>query len=155
MIMIDDQSNQKPVLTKKQPGLVGQFIREKRERLNLSQKALGQRFQPSVTTQFISNVERGVTPLPPTHVSMLAQALQIKEDEIRNILEQEYAQKLSIKLGMESNGQAMALALVVENPKDHEKMKILYENLRKFDPVQREVLFSQLQSLVSQQNSRH
>ncbi len=52
-------------------GIVGAFIRQRRETLGLSQRALGQLFQPPVTTQFISNVERGVTPLPPVHISTL------------------------------------------------------------------------------------
>ena len=44
----------------KQPKLVGAFIRQRREALGLSQRALGLLFSPPVTTQFISNVERGV-----------------------------------------------------------------------------------------------
>ena len=54
----------------KKPRLVGNFIRQKREALGLSQRALGQKFTPPVTTQFISNVERGVTPLSPRAESL-------------------------------------------------------------------------------------
>ncbi len=85
--------------TLKQPGLVGQFIRRRREALHLSQRALGLLFTPAVTTQFISNVERGVTPLPPSHVPTLTQALQITENELLTLMEQEYTLKLSHRLG--------------------------------------------------------
>lgn len=89
----------------KQPRLVGQFIRSQRELVGLSQRALGMLFTPPVTTQFISNVERGVTPLPPVHIPTLCTALKIQESEIMTLLEREYAVKLSERLGMNgSNG---------------------------------------------------
>jgi transcriptional regulator with XRE-family HTH domain len=98
-----------PVASKKRPKIVGDFVRTRREALNLSQKAVGALFNPVVTTQFISNVERGVTPLPPAHIQTLCQALQVKEEEFRVLLEQEYAAKLGGKLGQE------ALALTPED----------------------------------------
>jgi transcriptional regulator with XRE-family HTH domain len=88
----------KPAPTKL-PRLVGNFIRGKREALGLSQRALGLLFTPTVTTQFISNVERGVTPLPPAHIPTLCQALKISESEVMALLEREYAVKLSERLG--------------------------------------------------------
>ncbi|MGK5082936.1 hypothetical protein WDW37_06495 [Bdellovibrionota bacterium FG-1] len=83
----------------KRPKLVGAFIRERREELAISQRALGLLFTPPVTTQFISNVERGVTPLPPVHVPVLAKALKTNETEIMALLEKEYTFKLSGRLG--------------------------------------------------------
>jgi transcriptional regulator with XRE-family HTH domain len=79
--------------------LVGDFIRNHREALKMSQKNLGQCFNPPVTTQFISNIERGVTPLPVIHVTMLAKALSASDAEIMNLLEKEYALKLSGRMG--------------------------------------------------------
>lgn len=79
---------------------VGPFIRQRREALSLSQRSLGLMFEPPVTTQFISNVERGVTPLPPGHVPTLARALQVSEQELMAHLEKEYSAKLSGKLGL-------------------------------------------------------
>jgi len=84
----------------KRPKIVGDFIRQKREGLKLSQRALGQLFSPAVTTQFISNVERGVTPLPPAHVPTLARALSVSEPELMELLEREYSTKLSGRLGV-------------------------------------------------------
>ena len=79
--------------------LVGEFIRKRREALKMSQRSLGLMFDPPVTTQFISNVERGVTPLPPTHIPVLAKALTVSPSEITVLLEKEYAMKLSGRLG--------------------------------------------------------
>ncbi len=84
---------------KKGPGIVGDTIRKRRESLNLSQRALGLLFEPAVTTQFISNIERGVTPLPPAHVGTLAKALQIPEIELMSLMEREYTQRLSDRVG--------------------------------------------------------
>ncbi len=82
--------------------LVGEFIRKRRESLKLSQRSLGMLFDPPVTTQFISNVERGVTPLPPMHIPVLAKALSVNPSELTMLLEKEYAMKLNGRLG--SNG---------------------------------------------------
>lgn len=78
---------------------LGDFMRKRRDDLSLSQRALGLLFTPPVTTQFISNIERGVTPLPPTHVGTLAKALQSPEAEIVAVLEKEYALRLQTRLG--------------------------------------------------------
>lgn len=79
--------------------VVGQFIRQKREAAGLSQRALGQLFEPPVTTQFISNIERGVTPLPPAHISTITRALKISEEELMHTLEREYSLKISHRVG--------------------------------------------------------
>lgn len=103
--MIENNNGGLPGAPKKKlPRLVGNFIRQRREALNISQRALGQLFTPPVTTQFISNVERGVTPFPPSHVPTLAKVLQTSEKEIMGIMEQEYAQRLSGKLGVDAAG---------------------------------------------------
>src|SRR3954470_22236072 len=87
--------------------IVGNFIRERREALGLSQRALGMLFTPPVTTQFISNMERGVTPLPPAQVPTLARGLSVAEGEIMSLLEREYAAKLSGRLGVNPMGDGV------------------------------------------------
>ena len=89
--MLTDHKSQK---------LVGHRIKQRREELGLSQRQLGSSLQPAVTTQFISNVERGVTPLPPAHVVTLCKALQINEQEIFCLLERETVLKLKASAGM-------------------------------------------------------
>jgi transcriptional regulator with XRE-family HTH domain len=86
-------------LSPQPPSLVGIFIREKREALSLSQRALGQKFEPTVTTQFISNIERGVTPLPPSHVSTVANALGFDRCELFSVMVREYSARIRREAG--------------------------------------------------------
>jgi transcriptional regulator with XRE-family HTH domain len=123
------------------PKIVGEFIKKRREALNISQKSLGLAFTPPVTTQFISNLERGVTPLPHSHVPVIAKALQTTEAEIAALLEREYALKLSTRLGTavgsDHDAGAHASGLVV----DHEHvdfMRRLYSAYRSADSSQKQ-----------------
>jgi transcriptional regulator with XRE-family HTH domain len=81
----------------RQTRLIGTYIRQKREILGLSQRELGQRLTPPVTTQFISNMERGVTPLPAVHIHAIAQALGVPENEITQIMEKEFLLRITEK----------------------------------------------------------
>ncbi len=125
----------------KHPKLVGNFIRQRRENLGLSQRALGLLFDPAVTTQFISNVERGVTPLPPAHVPTLTKALLVSETEFLALLEREYTLKLSGRIGTNrlnesptASGQAPAgpKQLIVSDA-DFEFVRALYDAYRQAD----------------------
>jgi transcriptional regulator with XRE-family HTH domain len=123
--------------TSKRPRVVGQFIRNRRENLKLSQRSLGQLFDPPVTTQFVSNVERGVTPLPPNHVGTIARALQISETELLAVMEQEYRAKISGKIGASSDGLASSLnfgmsAGTVGAP-EYDFIRSIYEAYRSAD----------------------
>lgn len=122
------------------PKLIGSFIRQRREALGLSQRKLGLLFNPTVTTQFISNVERGVTPLPPAHIPGISKALLVKEEEITALLEREYTLKLSERLG---KGEAVASiapadgenpfpTLVIAN-RDFDFMRRVYDAYRRAD----------------------
>jgi transcriptional regulator with XRE-family HTH domain len=139
----------------KRPKLVGNFIRQRREALNLSQRALGLLFDPPVTTQFISNVERGVTPLPPAHVPTLTRALQVSEADMMGLLEKEYTLKLSGRLGIQQNtfgGQSHGGAVIIpmngqlgaSQPQmtvsnhDYEFMRSLYEAYKSADSKTRQ-----------------
>jgi transcriptional regulator with XRE-family HTH domain len=131
----------------KRPKLVGAYIRDRRESLGLSQKALGQLFQPAVTTQFISNIERGVTPLPPSHIATLARALSVSETELLQVLEREYVQKLSGKLGRESaqqNSEALAVSFQGE---EREFFASLYERYRRADEKTKKTFQSLCESI--------
>ncbi|HTL11365.1 MAG TPA: helix-turn-helix transcriptional regulator [Bdellovibrionota bacterium] len=133
----------------KNPRLVGHFIRQRRESLRLSQRALGQLFEPSVTTQFISNVERGVTPLPPAHVPTLAKALQAPESEIMGLLEREYAVKLSGRLGRaraDGDGDSRGSLDVALN--DYEFFRTLYDAFRQADDGARKAFQSVCETML-------
>lgn len=117
--------------------LVGTFIKQRRQTLDLSQRALGQMLTPAVTTQFISNLERGVTPLPLNHLPNIAKALQINEAELTSLLEKEYALKLSQRLGVENGnlpnpqGDHRPLGIIGG---DYDFIKKIYDAYRNADP---------------------
>ncbi len=121
----------------KSPNWVGAFIRQKREDRSLSQKELGQMLEPPVTTQFISNLERGVTPVPAAHIQALVRALGIQEAELMALMEKEYAAKLTSKIAGQGGTMSSDAPSVVVVPKqDEEFYKWLlqnYNNLRDQD----------------------
>jgi transcriptional regulator with XRE-family HTH domain len=145
----------------KRPKIVGTFIRQRREVLNLSQRALGLLFDPPVTTQFISNVERGVTPLPPAHVPTLTRALQVSEADMMGLLEKEYTLKLSGRLGLPQesaeNGRGAVIIPLNSGMNGHgsgaahdlEFIQGLYEAFRAADPKARQAFTSVCQSILN------
>ena len=131
--------------------LVGDFIRKRREALKMSQRALGLLFDPPVTTQFISNVERGVTPLPPSHIPILAKALTVSPSEITVLLEKEYALKLSGRLGHAENGSSDHLDIwpnLVVSKADYEFMKSLYDAYRVSDDKTKQAFSTVCESIL-------
>lgn len=137
----------------KSPNLVGSFIRQRREALKLSQRALGSAFMPQVTTQFVSNLERGVTPLPPPHIPVLAKMLQIEEAELAAMLQKEYAAKLSYRLGKTENGSvegdaAPETVFLPVRRELHSFMKKLYEALQSASPDSQEAVKASCESLL-------
>jgi len=141
------------------PKLVGSFIRTRREALGLSQRALGLLFAPPVTTQFISNVERGVTPLPPAHVPTLVKALMVSEEELMSLLEREYTVKLSGRLGKAADASTNGVAdggggmvtmphLIIATP-DYDFMRTLYDAYRQADGKTRQAFATVVESMLS------
>jgi transcriptional regulator with XRE-family HTH domain len=141
----------------KRPRLVGGYIRSRRETLGLSQRGLGLLFTPPVTTQFISNVERGVTPLPPAHVPTLARALNVSDSEIMNLLEKEYSAKLNERLGRPEGGSppmgdspgisGSGLGLTIA-PGDLVFMQMLYNAYKQADPKTKQTFADVCQSVL-------
>jgi len=131
---------------------VGEFIRRRREALKMSQRALGLMFDPPVTTQFISNVERGVTPLPPSHIPILAKALTISPSEITDLLEKEYAAKLNGRLGQPNSDapdeQSKTPPNLVIAQGDYEFMKNLYDAYRLSDQKTKQTFTTVCESIL-------
>ena len=137
----------------KRPRLVGGFIRKRREALGLSQRALGMLFTPAVTTQFISNVERGVTPLPPAHVPILCKSLSVAENELLQLLEREYTAKLSGRLGkdmsVEGNGHVAGEPNLMISTVDFDFMRALYDAYKQADPKTRAAFATVCESILN------
>jgi transcriptional regulator with XRE-family HTH domain len=143
----------------KRPRLVGAYIRQRREVLGLSQRALGLLFTPTVTTQFISNVERGVTPLPPVHVPTLARALTVDESEIMSLLEKEYSAKLTERLGHHESGithesGSNVLPGLTIKPADADFMKNLYRAYQAADPKTRQTFDTVCETILNVSKTR-
>ncbi len=131
------------------PGIVGLFLREKREAAGLSQRALGQLFDPPVTTQFISNIERGVTPLPPVHISTIVRALNLPETELLTVLEREYAAKISTRVGRPDLAGVMAGAAGFRiADEDRAYFQALYDSYRQSDSKTRDAFQSVCDTLL-------
>jgi transcriptional regulator with XRE-family HTH domain len=120
---------------------VGEFIKKKRVELGMSQRSLGLLVTPPVTTQFISNIERGITPLPPGHIPLIAKALATSESELMAILEKEYALKLSGRLGKPEGDSVPVHSadghLLAVSTQDYVFMKQLYSAIRAADTQSR------------------
>ena len=142
----------------KTPKLVGSFIRQRRESLGLSQRALGMLFDPPVTTQFISNIERGVTPLPPAHVPTLVKALLVSEEEIMGLLEREYTAKLSGRLGKAEGSQLPlpggtelkdSIPQILVKTTDYDFIRSLYDAYKTADDKTRQAFATVAESILS------
>jgi hypothetical protein len=131
----------------KSPNWVGAFIRQKREGKGFSQKELGQKFEPPVTTQFVSNLERGITPIPAVHVSALVKALELNEQELMALMEKEYAAKLTHKIaGHGEHSVEGAPAVLVVAKQDEELFKWIVQSYNNLSDQDRAHFKSQVKS---------
>ena len=133
----------------KSPNWVGAFIRQKREEKGYSQKELGQKFEPPVTTQFVSNLERGITPIPAVHIQALVKTLSLHEPELMVLMEKEYAAKLTHKIAgysMDSLGSENAPAVLVVAKHDEEFFKWVIQSFNNLSDVDRAQFKGQIKS---------
>ena len=131
----------------KSPNWVGAFIRQKREEKHFSQKELGQKFSPPVTTQFVSNLERGITPVPAVHIQALVKGLDLNEHELMALMEKEYAAKLTFKIaGQHSEHHSDAPAVLVIPKHDEEFFKWTIQSYNNLSDVDRAQFRAQIQS---------
>ena len=133
----------------KSPNWVGSFIRQKREEKRLSQKELGQKLNPPVTTQFISNLERGITPVPAVHIQAIVKSLELNELELMALMEKEYAAKLTHKIAGHhgehgTTGDAPAVMVVAKQ--DEEFFKFVVQSYNNLSDVDRAQFRGQIQS---------
>jgi transcriptional regulator with XRE-family HTH domain len=133
----------------KGPNWVGAFVRQKREEKGFSQKELGQKFEPPVTTQFVSNLERGITPIPANHIQALVKTLDIHEPELMALMEKEYAAKLTHKIAGQHTdqvGHEHAPAVLVVARQDEEFFKWVVQSFNNLSDVDRAQFKGQIKS---------
>jgi len=132
----------------KSPNWVGSFIRQKREEKRLSQKELGQKLNPPVTTQFISNLERGITPVPAVHIQAIVKSLEVNEHELMALMEKEYAAKLTHKIAGHHGEHAGegAPAVMVVAKQDEEFFKFVLQSYNNLSDLDRTQFRAQIQS---------
>lgn len=71
----------------------GHIIRNARLKLGLSQKSVANELGYD-SAQFVSNIERGVSDVPPVHIPKLVNLLKIDKKKVYKLLEKEYSQKI-------------------------------------------------------------
>jgi transcriptional regulator with XRE-family HTH domain len=134
------------------PRLVGTFIRKRREAVGLSQRSLGLLFNPPVTTQFVSNLERGVTPLPLHHIPTLCKALSVNEAEIMSLLEKEYTLKVSGRLGLAPGEGSNGDGTLNVAPDDYGWLSDVYRSFSKADAKTKQAFITVCESFFGNQN---
>ena len=85
---------------------VGSFIKVLREKKGLSQADVAKLLSLK-TAQSISNIERGVSPLPRAKIKRLADVLGIKKGEIVTVVLREVSDRVSKAAGVQSKSLVM------------------------------------------------
>ncbi len=110
--------------------LVGQYIREMREKRNLSQGDVAKLLSLK-TAQSISNIERGVSPLPRSKIKKLSEILGIPRGELMTIALKEVQDRYARAVGVNSAG--MVLAQEGLNKEEQSLVSTLIDELRDSD----------------------
>jgi transcriptional regulator with XRE-family HTH domain len=115
---------------------VGHFIRKAREKRGLSQSDVA-RLLNLKTAQSISNIERGVSPLPRSKIKRLAGVLGIGRGELYTLVVGEMQARV-----------ARAVGLTTLPREDHELITTLAEKLRRASGSKRAALKKHLQKAL-------
>jgi transcriptional regulator with XRE-family HTH domain len=116
--------------------LVGDFIKKRRAVLKLTQKELSGSLGFK-TSQFISNLERGIAEIPPSRIKDLAGILQVEANELANLVSESLKRKLlskSEEIGGESDPfiDQFLSAWSVAGEEDRALIKTLVSKVLKF-----------------------
>jgi transcriptional regulator with XRE-family HTH domain len=118
---------------------VGIFIRDLRIKRGLSQGEVA-RLLDLKTAQSISNIERGVSPLPRAKIKRLAEVLGVRRNEIVAVVLQEVQDRYSRAAGVKlSDGLSRDERVLLES---------LASRLRTAKAVERSALMRQMRRLV-------
>lgn len=110
--------------------IVGQFIRSMREKRNLSQGDVAKLLSLK-TAQSISNIERGVSPLPRAKIKKLSEILGIPKSELMTVALREVQDRYARAAGVV--GGNVALAQEGLNREEQSLVSTLISELRDSD----------------------
>jgi transcriptional regulator with XRE-family HTH domain len=105
---------------------VGTYIRQMREKRGLSQGDVAKLLSLK-TAQSISNIERGVSPLPRTKIKRLADVLGVRKNEIVTIVLKEVRDRYSKAAGLTGSAVVITSGLA---PDEFSLIDTLAEKLR-------------------------
>lgn len=115
--------------------LLGKFLKKLRVKNKLSQKELATRLGLK-TSQFISNIERGVSQIPSTKIREFANVLNFEADDLANMLSESYKNKICKRNSLiESNSdddiflKNFIIAWKTAGDKDKESLKIIISKM--------------------------
>lgn len=113
-------------ISKKRLGL---FFREKRKKLNFSQGEIAKQLH-GISSQYISNVERGHAAYTLEQIYQLIRILKIEDQEVQNLINLELRQSFSRawKNEISKNNKTNRLDAVEKHPKKLEQAQVA--NLR-------------------------
>lgn len=124
---------------------VGTFIRELREKRGLSQGDVAKLLKLK-TAQSISNIERGVSPLPKTKIKRLADILGVRKSEIVTIVLNEVQDRYSKAAGLAGGAVVAVTDLSTE---ERHLVSNLAIKLRKAKTTERSQLKKSLKKVLA------
>lgn len=77
---------------------IGTVIRQARLARGLSLKAFADAILPRTSHQFVSNIERGLCPLPADKIPGAAEILSIREDVLIDALVEDYRARIEVEV---------------------------------------------------------
>lgn len=123
---------------------VGSFIKELREKRGLSQADVA-RMLSLKTAQSISNIERGVSPLPRAKIKRLADILGVKKAEIVGVVMREMQERVSRAAGVQARSLMMGPEFTNE---DFALLTSLAERMRAAKSAERAQIKKTVRKLV-------
>ncbi len=110
---------------------VGSLVRQLREKRGLSQGDVAKLLSLK-TAQSISNIERGVSPLPRNKIKRLADVLGVKKNDLVGVVISETQERIAKAAGVTGKGSFAGVALEGEQELSSEESTILMTLVERF-----------------------
>lgn len=124
---------------------LGSYLRDLRERRGLSQGDVAKLLSLK-TAQSISNIERGISPLPRTKIKRIADVLGVSKDAVVNVVLQEVQERYAKAAGTKARALVVAPTVSMD---EFSLLKSLVSRLSLAKRAERDTLKKQLKKLVN------